>query len=79
MIALAVKCSHNPCGIDQVCVGGRFAWPRKLCGSGASLDLFHWDLVAIVAYLELQGCALPGCSPGFLFDGRYMVTWLHGA
>ena len=57
VIALAVKCSHNPCGVDQVCVGGRFAWPRKLCGSGSCpalvLDPLHLDLVAIVAYLEL--------------------------
>lgn len=45
--------------------------------SSASLDPFHLDLVAIVAYLELPGCALPVCSPGFLGDGRYMVhgTW----
>ena len=57
VISLAVKCSDNPCGVDQVCVGGRFAWPRKLCGSGSYpavvFDPFHLDLVAIFAYLEL--------------------------
>ena len=76
MTVLAVKSLHNSCGVDQVCVGGRFALPRKLCGSGSYpaqvLIYFIWILSLSLCILNSRGVHSQCALLDFLATG---VTW----
>ena len=53
---LAVLYRCTPCGVDQVCIGGRLIWPRQFCGLDSYLAQVLICLIqiffAIVAITE---------------------------
>ena len=78
VLAALFRCS--PCGVDQVCIRGRFTWLCQLCGlrqlSGASLGLFHSDLVRYrcsTLWVHIQSICGFAC---FSCNGRtWYVVW----
>ena len=78
---MAVLCRCTPCGVDQVCIGGRFTWLCQLCGLDSYLAQVLICLIqilfAIIAirenlWVHIQCIFRFAC---FTCDGRIHGTW----